>query len=107
MPHTRYPRAAVATAATLTVAFEDAFGAFPSRAQFEQRPNSGPRPKVLWAARPLQVRAGRLVGVRLRGSALEVALVAPGAEGLRWVAANSVLTSAQGEVWARTSEFDR
>jgi hypothetical protein len=97
MPHAFYPRAAVAV--------DRAFA--PSPQPTLRPPQAGPRPKpqVLWAARPLQVRAGRLIGVRLRGNTLEVALVGAGADGPRWVEAATVLTAAQADVWAKTSRF--
>lgn len=65
------------------------------------------RPPTLWASRPLRVRAGRLLGARLAGGRLEVALVADGADAVRWVAAERVLTERQAEDWARNAAFRR
>lgn len=61
--------------------------------------------QTLWASRPLQVRVGRLIAVRLRGEELQVALVT--LDGQRWVRADAVLTAAQAERWTRTSQFKR
>ena len=99
MSHAIYPRAAVALDGVVNVGGH-AHRRAPGQAD-------GPRPQVLWASRPLNVRAGRLIGVRLKGKSLEVALVAQGTDGPRWVAADSVLTVAQAGVWARTSHFTR
>ncbi len=59
--------------------------------------------RTLWASRPLNVRAGRLVGVKLRGDDLRVGLWT--ADGLRWVRPEAVLTAPQAEAWTRTSTF--
>ncbi len=66
-----------------------------------------PHPATLWASRPLRVRAGRLLGVRLAGGDLQVALVADGADAVRWVSAERVLTERQAEDWARSAAFRR
>lgn len=60
---------------------------------------------VLWASPALSVRAGRLVGVRLCRAVVEVGLVRPGADRLRWVPAVSVLTEYQVALWLRRSRF--
>lgn len=72
-----------------------------------RQPPAATRPPVqtLWASRPFQVRAGRLVAVRLRGEELQVALVT--LEGRRWVRAATVLTTNQAERWAKASQFNR
>jgi hypothetical protein len=59
--------------------------------------------QTLWASRPLPVRAGRLVAVRLRGDELRVGLATP--DGLRWLSPHAVMTLAQAEKWASTSRF--
>jgi len=59
--------------------------------------------QTLWASRPLTVRAGRLVAVRLKGEDLRVGLAT--AEGLRWMRLEAVLTTAQAEAWVATSKF--
>jgi hypothetical protein len=61
--------------------------------------------QTLWASHPLQVRAGRLVAVRLRGEELQVALVT--GDGRRWARADEVLTAAQAERWVQRSRFVR
>lgn len=61
--------------------------------------------QTLWASRPLQIRAGRLVAVRLHGEELQVALVT--VDGRQWVRADAVLTASQAERWVRTSRFAR
>jgi hypothetical protein len=60
---------------------------------------------TLWAERPLQVRAGRLVGVRLTGPRLQVALVANNTGVLTWVQPTSVMTDAQAETWVKSTRF--
>lgn len=59
--------------------------------------------QTLWASRPLAVRAGRLIAVRLRGEDLRVGLATP--DGVRWVRPEAVLTGAQAQAWVATSEF--
>lgn len=61
--------------------------------------------QVLWASPALAVRAGRLLGVRLRGDVVEVGLLRTGADRLRWVPAESVLTEYQAALWLRSSRF--
>jgi len=70
-----------------------------------QRPagNAHGRAQTLWASRPLPVRAGRLVAVRLQGEDLRVGLATP--DGVRWVRPEAVLTTAQAQAWVATSEF--
>ena len=66
---------------------------------------SSPPGRVLWATHPMSVGAGRVVGVRLVGQLVEVALVRKCAERLQWVVAETVLTQFQIEKWMRTSKF--
>lgn len=70
-------------------------------------PGSALRPQTLWASRPMPVRAGRLIGVRLATGELQVALVENGATQLRWVRADRMLTDRQAEEWARNAVFRR
>ncbi len=67
-------------------------------------PISG-RIQTLWASKPLEVGAGRLIGVRLRGTLVDVALVRQSADGLRWVPASSVLSEYQAQLWVATALF--
>jgi hypothetical protein len=90
--HVRHARAAVATDAA------------PSQIPSTQQRHTAASP-VLWATRPLAVRAGRLVAVRLRDGTVEVAYVSSQATALRWVRPMAVMTEAQAEVWRRTSDF--
>jgi hypothetical protein len=70
------------------------------------RPADNHQPvQTLWASRPLQVRAGRLIAVRLRGDDLQVAVAT--INGRKWVRADAALTAAQAERWVRTSRFAR
>jgi hypothetical protein len=94
--HIRTPRAAIAAESAPTAHTTSATPA--PRAQ---------RPPTLWASRPLHVRAGRLLGVRLSGDELEVGLVADGADAVRWVSAEKALTERQAEDWVRTAVFRR
>lgn len=98
MPHAFYPRAAVA--------IDRLAGSLSPNPEQAVR-STGPRPLVLWASRPLAVRGGRLVGVRLKGTELEVAFVAAVADGLRWVSASAVLSNSQADLWSKTSTFNR
>lgn len=66
-----------------------------------------PHPLTLWASRPLLVRAGRLVGVRLVGGDLQVGLVTDGADRVRWVRAEAFLTDRQADDWVRSATFRR
>lgn len=59
--------------------------------------------QTLWASRPMTVRDGRLVAVRLRGDDLQVSLAS--VDGLRWVRPESVLTDAQARRWTSISTF--
>ena len=69
-----------------------------------QRPVSPPSPRVdspapmLWALRPLPTPAGSLVAVRLALGEVQVALRS--GAGLRWVAADKVLTPREAQRWA-------
>lgn len=94
MHYIRSPRAAVAAPRPAD-----------ERAELDRRTGHpiGQSTRVLWASRPLNTSAGRLVAVRLRGEELHVALVTSG--GLRWVQPEAVMTAAQAERWAATSAF--
>lgn len=87
--HIRYPRAAVAAELSPSdKSFDDGFSI----------PYAGtdvPRPNVLWASPALSVLAGRLLGVRRIDQAVQVALIKPGEDRLRWVAAEAVLSEFQ------------
>ena len=97
--HLRYPRAAVAAEPSSSVGpLADIFPT--SRARTDVR-----LPQVLWASPSLSIRAGRLVGLRLVGLAVQVALIKPGEDRLRWVAAEPVLTEFQARSWVQTSRF--
>lgn len=61
--------------------------------------------RVLWATSAMSVRAGRLVGVRLVGHTVEVAIVKQGTDRLQWVEAEGLLTDFEIEKWLRTSKF--
>lgn len=60
---------------------------------------------TLWASRALDLRLGRLIGVRIGEHRIDVALVAPGSDSMRWVDAEGVLTESQARLWLRTSTF--
>lgn len=90
----RTPRAAVAAASSQ----QDDRGHVSHQAVRANRPA-----QTLWASRPLTVRAGRLVAVKLRGDDLRVGLTTE--SGLQWVRPEAVLTTAQAEAWTRTSVF--
>ena len=96
MQHIRTPRAAVA-----------ADSAPPALTTHSTPAPRAPRPPTLWSSRPLRVRAGRLLGIRLVGDDLQVALVADCAVAVRWVSAERVLTEVQAENWSRTAVFRR
>lgn len=97
--HSRYPRAAVATEGT----------PFSNCRAANLRPSVSLNPskstQILWGTPALSVPAGRLVGVRLLGKSIEVALVRPGAERAHWVVADTVLNDSQVSKWLRTSRF--
>lgn len=97
--HSRYQRAAVATEEPL---FFHRRAANP-RLSVSLNPSKFAR--VLWASSAMPVQAGRLVGVRLVGQAIEVALVRPGAERLDWVVADTVMTESQVSKWLRMARF--
>jgi hypothetical protein len=67
----------------------------------------GARPQVLWAVRPLTVRGGRLVAVRLQDGKLDVRFVAANDGLARWVPADRVLTPRQEQLWVSVSKFIR
>ena len=94
MHYIRSPRAAVAAPHPAD-----------DRAELDRRTGHsiGPSTQVLWASRPLNTPAGRLVAVRLRGGDLHVALVTGG--GLRWVQPEALMTAAQAERWTANSAF--
>lgn len=85
-----------------------AIAAAPARHDDKQRVSrdkalsTGPT-QTLWASRPLTVRAGRLVAVKLRGDDLRVGLTTE--NGLRWVRPETVLSTTQAEAWTRISVF--
>lgn len=97
--HLRYPRAAIAAESSSSVG--PLADIFPTH----QAGTDVPRPQVLWASPALPTRAGRLVGVRRNGQAVQVALIKHGEDRLRWVAAESVLTEFQAMAWVQTSQF--
>ncbi len=97
--HLRYPRAAVAAALSSSV------GPLADIFPVSQADADVPRPQVLWASPALFVRAGRLVGVRRIEQAVQVALIEPGEDRLRWVAAEAVLSEFQARTWVQTSRF--
>jgi hypothetical protein len=97
--HVRYQRAAVATGETSSPKNP----ARPFQPADEFTPSKPTR--VLWSTPVLSVRAGRLVGMRLVGRTVEVALVRKGAERIQWVAAEMVLTDFQVESWLKASRF--
>ena len=60
---------------------------------------------TLWAARPLGVRQGRLIAVRLRGNEVQVRLV-DSRDGLsRWCPAEGLITEFQATQWVANSRF--
>ncbi len=61
--------------------------------------------QVLWASLALAVRARRLLGVRLLVHVVEVGLLGTGADHLRWVPAESVLTEYQAALWRHSSRL--
>lgn len=91
--HLRLPRAAV----DITPADDLPTFPIPQRAPV--------RASVLWASRGLEVRRGRLLGVRIRGDELHVALVGHDTDSLRWVAPEGLLSESQARVWVRTARF--
>jgi hypothetical protein len=90
--HIRYPNAAVDVT--------------PDPPQLPPPPHRRrPVAQVLWASRWLAVQSGRLIGVRIHENAVDVALVARGAEGFRWISAQAALTESQARLWLRTANF--
>lgn len=105
--HTLYPRAAVEIDhAPAHGSHRESVSPPPGTGSTRMPPVSQPLP-TLWASRTFPVRQGRAIGVRLRAGAAEVALMAAGAETLKWVDANSVLTESQVNHWLRTARFSR
>ena len=97
--HVRYQRAAVA-------ADEAPRRSSPTESRQMPETKTGSKvTQVLWASPALTVRAGRLTGIRLREGVIEVGLVRTGADHLRWVPAESVLTEYQAALWLRSSRF--
>lgn len=96
--HVRVQRAAVAVEPTLSSVTHPGPKTCGPRAPADAA-------RVLWSSSALLVQAGRLIGVRLRGSSVEVALVRNGADQLRWIPAQEVLTEQQVDLWLRTSRF--
>lgn len=103
--HTRYPRAAVEIDDTPTCGSQWDFGPPRSGAGTTRRAHPSSPPQTLWASQALPVLKGRVIGVRLRSGAVEVALVAAGADTLRWVDAGSALSEAQELQWLRVAQF--
>ncbi|WP_207224970.1 hypothetical protein [Rivibacter subsaxonicus] len=82
----------------------------PGESKPSSRPaNPGRRPaaQTLWATRPLALRDGRAIAVRLVGDRLEVAVVDATTATIRWRLASSVLTERQATIWANTSDSRR
>lgn len=66
-----------------------------------------PPTRTLWATRPLEIRGGRAIGIRLCGTELQVVLIDQNSTSLRWLPAIRVLNEAQAKVWARKSQFTK
>lgn len=96
MQHIRTPRAAVAA---------DSHAPEAGVPTFQVRNKA--RAPILWASRPLRLRNGRAVAVRLVSGAIEVAVVEPGTSALRWMAADRVMTESQAIQWSKTANFTR
>ena len=62
---------------------------------------------TLWAERPLTIRQGRLIAVRLRGDHLQVRLVDPHSGLGTWRSADGLISEFQAEHWVATSRFGR
>ena len=60
---------------------------------------------TLWASRSFPVNNGKLVGVRLNGQTVEVALRTSGTQALMWVTASTVLTQTQVNRWLANNVF--
>jgi hypothetical protein len=97
--HARYQRAAVATEETSSPKNH----AKPFQPVEEFTPSKPTR--VFWSTPAMSVRAGRLVGVRLVGRTVEVALVKQGNDRIEWVVADTLLSEFQVALWRRTSKF--
>lgn len=104
--HTRYPRAAVEIDDAPTRGSHQDLDSPRSIAGLIRPALTASHPlPTLWASQALPVRKGRVIGVRLRSGAIEVALVAAGADTLRWVDAGSALSEAQELQWLRVAQF--
>ena len=101
--HIRHSRAAVAIDDAASIINRAANG----RAGLVGRTPAPEALPTLWASRAFPVRQGRLIGVRLRAGTIQAALMAPSAEAVRWVDAQSVLSEAQANQWVRTAQFSR
>lgn len=97
--HLRYQHAAVAVEETPSLTN------FTSTLRSKDPFASSKSSRVLWATSAMSVRTGRLVGVRLVGQTVEVALVKQGSYRLQWVVADAVLTDFQVDRWLRISKF--
>lgn len=64
------------------------------------------RGRILWASRAWPVPRGRLVGVRLRGAELRVALVTPDGH-LHWVREETVLSHLDAKRWMKSATFSQ
>ena len=88
--HTRHSRAAVDTT--------------------EVRRPAAPRPThtiTLWAERPLSLRQGQLIAVRLRGDQLQVRLVDRDSGLSSLHPAECLISEVQATHWVATSQFTR
>lgn len=64
------------------------------------------RARTLWASHAWEVARGRLVGVRLRGTELRVALITPDGR-LHWVREEEVLSQRDAKRWMKSSTFSK
>lgn len=62
---------------------------------------------TLWADRPLAIRQGRLIAVRLHGDQLQVRLVDRDNGTSIWRPADGLITEFQAQHWVATSRFRR
>ena len=100
--HIRYPRAAVDVDDTAIGNPSRPAGA--SSGVVAQHIQARPQ-RPLWASKAMSVPAGRLIGVRQRGDLVEVGLVRPGADTIRWVAVAEVLTEREARRWLGSAKF--
>jgi len=105
MTYIRTSRAAVAVTSVESSSSHFAHGNGSHRQGSSSPKQTGHAVQTLWASRPLTVRAGRLVAVRLKGDVLRVGLAT--ADGLRWVSPDGVMTAAQAMAWSKMSRFSR